>query len=123
MAFGNRNKKGGKSSGGSKGGGKKKSNYKKLGSIMESKKYKGMFFAADKYHGCLLFVSKEDQRIYKVGNCSFTSKEDLEDRGIENLPDSLVGNVSMNLDNAEEVDLEKIDSLEDLFEDDSGDDD
>lgn len=115
MAF-NRNKsKGGKSSG-AKGGGKKKSNYKKLGSLLESKKYEGMFFAADNYHGCLLFVDKESEKIYKVGTASFTDRDGLEERGMKNLPDILVGNISMNLDNAEEVDLEKIESLADLFE-------
>lgn len=121
----NKNRKGGFSKGG--GSNKKKANYAKLGALMESKEYKSTFFAPDSYNGTLLFVSKgtkadSQPRIYKVGACSFTDREALEDRGLENLPQTLVGNISMNLDKAEEVDLEKIDSLEDLFEDEDSDD-
>lgn len=125
MAFGNKNKS--KSGSGSTGGGSKsgkgdfkakKGTWKKLGAILESEKYSKTYFNADGYHGALLFVAKDTGKMYRVKNASFSSKDELEEKGVKGLPNFLVGNVSINLDSSEEVDLEKMESLEDLFSED-----
>lgn len=117
MAFGKK-----KSSSGGKSDFKgKKGNFKKIGALLESDKYEKTYFNSDGYFGALVFIAKPDDgqeaKMYRVKNANFASREDLEEKGLKGLPKFLVGNLSINLDNAEEIDLSKIEDLSDIFED------
>jgi hypothetical protein len=105
---------------------KKKGNWASLGAVWESEKYDGLTFFTSTYSGTLLFLAKDKDggspKLYKIKKASVQTREEQEEKG-RKVPDSLVLNLNANLENEnnEVVDLEKLESLEDLLEDsDSG---
>lgn len=83
----------------------------------------GLWASGDVYGGTLLFLAKDDKGgvkgLYKVKKMNFRDKKTIS-KSTKNrkLPESLVANISMNLEHEanEEINLEKLENLSDLFE-------
>ncbi len=102
---------------------KKKGVWANIGAIWESPKYDGMFMKANGFDGTLLFLARDKEggepKLFKITKANVRDRDTMIKAGATKTPESLVCNLSVNLENEnnEEIDLNQIESLSELLED------